>query len=207
MSTTARSTSDLIEEIIQSSEKNDRISIGEFVDLLGARGFSLVVLIFALPNSLPVPGIPGFSTITGFPIMLIGLQMFLGRDFLWLPKSIGNKTFSRKSLAGMLKKALPFVQKLERRILTPRLLWMDSRFVHRLMGLIFMFLAGIISLPIPGGNFLPGLSMSLIAITILQRDGLCMLIALVFAAVSSYFMFAIIEEFIRWAADVLQNLF
>ena len=203
---TARRTSDVIKEIIQSSEKSERISIAEFVVMLGTHSFYLTILIFSLPNSLPVPGIPGFSTITGFPIILISLQMLVGREFLWLPQGIGKKSFSRRALSKMLQKALPFVENLER-YLKPRLLWLRTKAMRSLMGLVFLILACIISLPIPGGNFLPGLSMSLIAIAILQRDGLFLLVALAFAAFSSFFMYALIVEFLGWASGALQKLF
>jgi hypothetical protein len=59
-------TSDLLKEIRDLPDQG-MVTIGTFVDMLGDRSFSLCILIFSLPNSLPVPGIPGFSTITGCP--------------------------------------------------------------------------------------------------------------------------------------------
>ncbi|MGE3713095.1 MAG: exopolysaccharide biosynthesis protein [Alphaproteobacteria bacterium] len=199
-----RSTSEVIDEIIEVCNTHAGISIGEFVDILGSRGFCLVILIFSLPNSLPVPGIPGFSTVTGIPIMLIALQMMLGREILWLPEFAAKKTFSSMGVARMLAKAQPWVRKLEK-LLHPRMVWMRNLPVRCLLGAVFLLLSFMIALPVPGGNFLPGLSMSLIALAVLQRDGLFLLLALLFALGSSWFMYAVIVEFFNWFLSLLQH--
>src|SRR5687768_2949363 len=86
-------TSDLLRDIADQPD-HGTISVGRFVELLGDRSFALCILIFSLPNSLPVPGIPGFSTITGVPILLIALQIVFGRKAIWLPPKIAAKSFT-----------------------------------------------------------------------------------------------------------------
>ena len=61
----------------------ERISLGELTTSLGDRGFGLLVLIFALPNIIPM--IPGVSTVSGVVIALVGLQMMIGRHAPWMP--------------------------------------------------------------------------------------------------------------------------
>ncbi len=206
MSNHARRTSAILQEIIDSADKDGTISLGEFMKLLGDRTFCLAILVFSLPNSLPVPGIPGFSTITGLPIIFIAMQLLAGRSSIWLPKKVAQKTFTRRGAAKMLSKALPAVKWLEK-FLRPRLVFVTSPFGERLLGALFIILSGIIILPIPGGNFLPGLSMSLIALGMLSRDGLFVLSAIAFSIASVVFMIEIIRLFFEAVISAFHSIF
>ncbi len=202
----AQKTSNLLKKIMEPAAGQDQITIGDFVKLLGDRGFCLAILVFSLPNSLPMPGIPGFSTITGLPITFIALQMVFGSEALWLPKKIAGKSFSRQSLDRMLSKALPTVERLEN-LLSPRLLFLTSPLGERCLGLLFVVLSLIIALPIPGGNFLPGISMSLVALAMLERDGIFLLGSLAFSIASIMFMYKVIIGFFGWMSDKLFMFF
>ena len=199
-------TSHILQQIIASSSEEGTISIGEFTNLLGDRAFCLTILIFSLPNSLPVPGIPGFSTITGLPILFIALQMLAGRETIWLPSNLAAKRFSRKGMGLLLSKALPGVIWLEK-YLMPRWFFIADKLGERGLGLLFILLALIIALPIPGGNFLPGLSMSLLALGMLERDGMFLTGALVFSIASFIFMVIIIALFFHGMISGITMLF
>lgn len=169
-----RHTSDILLTLINDTQGEGEISIKDIMHLLGERAFGLAVLVFSLPNSLPLPSPPGFSTVTGFPILLLALQMALGRESPWLPRRINDYTFSREKFTLFLTKALPYIKMLER-CMHPRFSFMHSRLAERLIGLVFLVLGTVLVLPIPFGNFLPGLSMSLISLGLMERDGLLML--------------------------------
>ena len=206
MSRNQYKTSYLLRNIMKSSEEKDQVKVGEFISALGDRSFCLAILVFSLPNSLPIPGIPGFSTITGLPITFIAMQMVLGRKSLWLPKKIAEKQFSSRALAKMLSKAIPAVERLER-LLKPRWLALTSPLGERFLGVLMVVLSLIIALPIPGGNFLPGLSMSLIALAMLERDGIFLMGAVCFALGSIVFMYKIIIGFFTWVGHQFAKLF
>lgn len=199
-------TSYILKEISEYPTQEGTIRVGDFVKMLGDRGFCLAILIFSLPNSLPVPGIPGFSTITGIPIIFIGLQMALGKKALWLPPRIANKRFSQAAIGKLLVKALPTVIRLER-LLKPRLLFITAPLGERLLGVFFVILACIIALPIPGGNFLPGLSMSLLALGMLERDGAFLLFAMSFSIASVMVMIEVITLFFKAMFKLFSKLF
>jgi hypothetical protein len=199
-------TSDIVRHIIAQCEEGGSITLREFLHLLGDRSFGLVILMFSLPNSLPIPGIPGFSTVTGLPITLIALQMVLGRQTVWLPEKMANISFSKTLLGKMLSKALPSLIKLEK-ILKPRVLAVTSPLGERVIGAFFVVLSLIIALPIPGGNFLPGVAMSLIGLGLLERDGLFILLSKLFAIGSIIFMCQIIVLFFEAVHEGLAGLF
>lgn len=195
-------TSTIIKEIIRSADQEGKITLGEFMALLGDRAFCLAILVFSLPNSLPVPGIPGFSTITGLPITFIALQMVMGKTTIWLPRRLANKAFSRQGVANMLAKALPSLTWIEK-CLRPRWLPVTSPWGEKVLGLLMIALSLIIALPIPGGNFLPGFSMSLLALGMLEKDGLFVVASGSFAVSSILFMFKIITLFFAAAVHAI----
>ncbi len=206
MSETASRTSVILKEIIEYPSQDTHVTVGEFIGMLGDKGFCLAILIFSLPNSLPVPGIPGFSTLTGLPITFIGLQMVIGRQSLWLPYRFASKKFSRSGLVKMLSKALPAVVWLEK-FLRPRWLPLTEPLADRFIGAMFVVLSLIIALPIPGGNFLPGLAMSLIALAMLERDGIFLVAALAFAVSGIVFMYKIILLFFYAVGKAFETVF
>lgn len=206
MSAHVSRTSTIIKQIIASSEEGEAISLGEFMKLLGDRAFCLAILVFSLPNSLPVPGIPGFSTITGIPITFIAFQMLVGRDTIWMPRKFAQKTFSQKSVAGMLAKALPALVWLEK-FLRPRWIAVTNTYCERLLALLIIILSLIIALPIPGGNFLPGLAMSLLALGMLERDGIFVSAAVAFSIAGIFFMIKVIALFFHAVISAASSVF
>lgn len=189
----------MLRKILKESNE-DNISVGRFTSLLGDRAFALTILIFSLPNSLPIPGIPGLSTITGVPIILIALQIIAGRHTIWLPKKVADKEFSQAMLAKVITKALPVVVWIER-FLKPRFLIMTQGVIERLMGVLILSMALILSLPIIGGNFLPGFCISLMALSILERDGLLAAFAMALTVGSIVFMYNIVLLAFHWIAE------
>lgn len=201
----SKRTSQVLKDIIDRSG-NTSLTVEEFVSTLGDRSFGLAILVFALPNSLPIPGIPGFSTITGVPIILFGLQMLMGRRSVWLPRKAAQARFSGETMAKVLNKALPFVIWLEK-FLRPRWNFVCHPYGERLLGLLLAVLAVIISLPIPLGNFLPGVSITLLALGLLERDGLFITGAAVFALSTIVFMSTVIVVFFKGVAAAFHALF
>lgn len=174
-----RRTSDVITYIAKNLG-DGQVTISNFMAMLTDRAFGLAILVFALPNTPPL-GIPGISSICAVPIMIFSLQMVIGRHSLWLPGWIGKKTISAPILAKALMMTVPAVKKLEI-LLKPRILAASTGMVERLVGLLIFLHAVIIFLPIPGGNFLPAICMCVLALGMLERDGVCIIAGLIASA-------------------------
>lgn len=173
------------------------VNIRDFTAMMGDRAFALVILVFSLPNSLPIPGIPGFSTITGLPILFISIQMLFGRDVIWLPKWVAEKKFRMQTLKRVMDKAIPNVIKVEK-YLKPRWSIVLSPVGECLVGFCILMLASILILPIPGGNFLPGISITILALSFLEKDGLWTACGVVISILSFYVMFEAVGKFAGW---------
>ncbi len=182
-------TSEIMKQILARCDEKS-VTIGKFTSLMGDRAFALAILFFSLPG-LVAGAIPGFSTLVGVPILLIAAQMALGRRSIWLPESVAQKEISEDVLKKTLEKSIPAVEWLEK-YLKPRLKWLANRWSEQLIGVVIALLAAILSLPIPGGNFLPSIGIVVLALAILEGDGALAAAGLAFVAGSAIFMFKLI---------------
>jgi hypothetical protein len=173
-----RHTSQILASLVEKLEEKDPISLKELIEILGKRGFGILILVFCIPNCLPIPNIAGLSALTGIPIGILGIQMLAGKVHPWFPAALNKKQFSSKRIKSMLKRAIPSILKLEL-FLHPRLQVMGTDVMQRLFGIVFIILATVMSLPIPFGNMLPGVAMALIAIGLIERDGVMIVLGLV----------------------------
>ena len=150
---------------------DEQISFARIIDELGERGFGLLIIIFALPNCIPFPGVPGVSFVTGIAILYISIQLILARDEPALPHWVAAKSFSRGQLARFVAKTSPLLRWLERPI-KPRLTPMVAGVGERAIGVLGLIHAITLALPIPMGNLPQGVALILLALALLELDGL-----------------------------------
>lgn len=182
--------SDLLRKIADAPDEG-QIAVKDFISQLGGRSFALAMLIFALPNAFPL-GLPGLSTLTGIPILFIALQLAWGRDSIWLPHSIADKTFSHHALKVTMGKAYPVVQWFEK-FLHPRLSAVcDSMFGERFIGAVIAVMAMVLILPVVGLNLLPGICISLLALALLEKDGALAMLSLLLCVISFFVMYEVV---------------
>ncbi len=156
----------------------DDVSLNDIMEMFGADSLMLMVCFLTLVFLVPV-SIPGVSTLFGAVILLISITRLLGRD-LWLPRSFAQRRVSADSLRAALNRALRVFARVERVCRPHRLSWLTSA---RGMGLInnTLLILGALLLMMPFGlipfsNTLPALSLLLLALGLLQRDGVCILL-------------------------------
>jgi hypothetical protein len=147
----------------------ERVRLRDLADLLGARSFGFLLLLFALPNVLPF-GIPGLSTITGVPLALVALQMMLGLPRPYLPDWLGDRSIRRDDFRRMVAKSVPWLRRVER-LMKPRWTMLTNARSERILGGVCFMLAAVLCLPIPLGNLLPAIGVALLSLGILERDG------------------------------------
>lgn len=173
---------------------DDRISFARIVDELGERGFGVLLIIFALPNCIPFPGVPGTSFITGLAILYISIQLILARDEPALPRWVGEKSFTRGQLARFVAKTNPLLRWLEKPV-RPRLAPMVAGPGERAIGALGVVHAVTLALPIPMGNLPQGVALILLALALIELDGLM--------AIGGYLASLIA---VAWVAAVLLGL-
>lgn len=162
-------TSELLIRVVESYP-HARMTIGDLIDGMGGRAFSIILLLLTLP--VGVPGPPGLPTVFGIPLLLVATQLWLGRPAPWLPQIIRKRGFARDGLLSILHKIHPYLARLES-ICRPRLLRMTDRHGERWVG-VFYFLCAIVlcnPIPIPFSHLPLGIAMTAFALGFVERDG------------------------------------
>src|SRR3990172_4319126 len=177
----SRRTSQLLREFL-AGETGPRITLGALRDALGDRGFGVLLFIFALPNLVPV-NIPLLSAVLGLPLVLLAAQLSYGRHKPWFPDWLTHQTFSRQGFAAVVTRAFPYLERAER-LLRPRLTVLLSWTGERLIGIAILILALVPALPLPFANWLPACAIAIIALAIVEKDGVAVLIGLVVGVLS-----------------------
>lgn len=171
----------------------DAVTLVELRDLVGQDGLMLLTAFLTLVFMVPV-SIPGVSTVFGAGILLIGMSRVLGQK-LWIPSAIGKRSVSTEKLRGAFHRGLVLFQRLERVSRPGRLTWLTAGGVIGLVNDLGLVLGAVLLMMpfglIPLSNTLPAIALLLLAIGILQRDGVCMLLGHV-ANVVTMIYFAIL---------------
>jgi hypothetical protein len=180
-------------------QPDERLTVADLQREFGDRAFGLLLLLFALPNCIPIPGIPGLSTITGLPVVFFALQLALGREYPYLPAWLRGQSFTRGQLAHLIVKAGPKLRWVEAMI-RPRIAMAVNGAGERLLGIIVLVLAITLSLPIPLGNLLPAIALALLSLALVERDGLLVLVGYAASAIAGGWLLVLYlgaEELVR----------
>ncbi len=153
---------------IADRHKGDTISIGEMMEAFGERAFGIMMIVFCLPNMVPVPAL---GALFGIPLLLIALQMALGRPKPWLPRFIEGKSIQHASLVKMVNVVEPRMRRVEA-ALKPRWTFLFSPWMDKIIGLLAVLCSISIIIPLPGSNFPPAIALILISLAVIQEDGL-----------------------------------
>jgi hypothetical protein len=144
------------------------IYLGTMFGAMGSRVHGMVLLLLALPDTLPMP-IPSTSTVLGIPLLIVAAHLVLFGEGSQLPGRAERITVSPRVVRALVRYAVPVLQFVER-LSRPRLTFLLRS--NRALGLICLYLSMILLLPIPFMNALPALCLVAIALGMIQRDGL-----------------------------------
>ena len=158
-----------------ASGKSETVTFLEMMDSAGARVHGLALLLLVLPETVPLP-LPSASLILAIPLLLISLHLALfGEGSRW-PARLNTVHVRRSAVAATAHYVAPVLEWFEN-LSRPR--WsMIARHEH-LLGLVCAYLALILLLPLPLMNTPPAISMALIALGLIQRDGLLVILGLI----------------------------
>ena len=149
------------------------ITVDALLKALADRGHAVIILLLTAPFVF-IP-IPGLSTVVGLAVMGLSLGVLLNTG-AWVPKFIRRRELTPETLERLINGTNRTLGKLSR-FVKPRMQWMTGRSWHWLAG-ISLFAANIaFALPgPPGNNIPPALAMSLLALGLLERDGLILIV-------------------------------
>jgi len=180
----------------------ERVSVRDLIDALGDRALGALLFLFAFPNVLPVP--PGTSAVLGAPLVFLAAQLMVGRG-PWLPRLLSRRSMSQADFATLVRRISPWLKRGES-MLRPRLGWLARPPMEFAIGAVCLVLALVLVLPIPLGNMLPAVAISLLALAIVERDGLWVLAGLGVALVSAGVVSGVIFAGLKLAVLLFERL-
>jgi hypothetical protein len=155
--------------------QEERVSLGDLTRWTDGRALGILLLLLALPETIPMIGL---SAILATPIFVIGCYMLVYGGQPRLPAWLLRRSIRGDLVRTAIDRATPVVRRLDR-IARPRLPLLAG--AGRLHGIIAILMAVLLAVPIPGINILAAFSVAGIGIAIVQRDGLLVALALALA--------------------------
>jgi hypothetical protein len=164
-----------------AESKEERLSVAMVAHAFGDHAFAAIMLVFGLLTIVSIA--PGSTTVVGAPIVIVAWQLVVGRKVLWLPPRLSRRSIRPSDIGRLNARFLRHLRRAER-LLAPRLHFLVGAFGSRLVGAVCLGLSIIIVMPIPLGNLLPGLSVVVLSMALLTRDGIAVLAGLAISVAS-----------------------
>lgn len=182
------------------------LSVRQLLDLHGRDSAAVVLLVLAMLSVLPIAGV---GSLLSLVLMAIALRWHHGTDSSILPQRLGDLRLS----ATWSGRCLRFL----RGLYAWAGCWLRERWgvlrhpgAQPAWGVWIGLMALLILLPLPFGNVLPAISLVLLALGWMFRDGLMLLASLLvgtgaaaFAALASHLMLAAALAGWNWVMSVL----
>ncbi|MBZ9656372.1 exopolysaccharide biosynthesis protein [Phyllobacterium lublinensis] len=169
--------------LVQLGETSaERVSLDDILSALSERSFGALMVLFAALNLVPL--LPGTSTIFGIPLVLVSIQMMIGREEPWFPAFMRRKSIPVESYRTFIRKFRPLLMRFEK-LARPRYWFVPQVLVERVVSIVVLLMSLIVILPIPLINQMPALAIVLIAIGLGERDGLWLGTGLLAAALAA----------------------
>jgi len=146
---------------------DEGLTLDQIRDRLDERAYGLLILILAIPCL--VPGLYGVPQVVGVVIIILAAQLLVGREEPWLPRWVLNlraRASWLKAMADFAEQRLGWIDRFSR----PRMSAFASGPGEKLAAL-FMILATL-TIVLPMTNTIPSVALSLLAVGLIQRDGL-----------------------------------
>lgn len=141
------------------------VTVDWLAENLRSRGLGLLLLFLGLFNMIPFA-----SAFGGLVLCFPAFSMIIGRQRAWVP-FIGPRPIKTSYVRLALDQSIPYVERFEKYI-KPRLGWLTEPPFENLHGLFVLIMALILILPVAGANWLPALSVIMISLGYLERDGI-----------------------------------
>lgn len=195
-----------------SAGPRDTITANQLLLHTQGRGIYFAFIILSLPFVAWI-SVPGLSTILGSIIALLALRLAVGKSPR-LPASLGDKELSPKLKRAILGGGVKFCRGLERVVRPRRTVWMKWRAARAVNALLIVIMALLLALPLPsppffGSNALPSYAIILLAVSMLEEDGVMIWVGYVATLVAAaYFIIfgaLICSHLARWL-DALWRL-
>ncbi|MFT6475114.1 exopolysaccharide biosynthesis protein [Qipengyuania profunda] len=177
---------EVLGELDELASTHDEVCVADVLDDFGERSFGPFIMLPALLEITPIGGIPGLPTALALFIALIAIQLLVGRDHVWMPRFVQQRSVGSKKLHKSVRKLRGLAN------------FLDHHSEGRLEGLtqgaaIRLVAAAVILLCctvpplefLPFASSVPMLAIAVLGLALTVRDGALVLGALLFTALAT----------------------
>lgn len=161
-----------LESLVQSEVPPGGLTLNDLIRRTEGRGVYLLIVLLCLPFLQPIP-LPGVSTVLGVVMIFLAYRLVFPEP-RGLPRFIGDRTLPAGFQVKVVNGSLRLLRWLEKFVKPRRTAWLRTRPARAFNALLIVILSLLLSLPlpIPFTNQPPGFSILLIALAMLEEDGL-----------------------------------
>ena len=169
----------MLDRMARAEADSEQISVRDIVRQLGYRSFSPLMLFAGLITVLPIGGIPGVPTVMGFFVLLVSVQLLVGRKSFWLPGWLLQRSVSIDKFEASRRRMIRPARFIDR-FLRPRLTFLTGDSGHFVVAIVTVLIA----LMMPPMELIPfsalgaGLALTLFGLALLANDGVVVLMGL-----------------------------
>lgn len=167
---------------IGHKRKNGKTKIAELMEDFHENGLLLAMIFFALPVAIPLPYPPGFTTIMGIPLMILSVQMLMGSKKVRLPEKINNYELKNSTLKSISDKIVPIIESIEK-YMKPRFNFARSVYCEQFVGFVCLIAATAVAIPLFMTNAIPALGITVMALGLMNRDGLIIIAGFIISVI------------------------
>ena len=157
---------------MQPRARQDKFEFAEFWDVMEKRGFGPMLALPSFIACTPIGAIPGIPSLAGGTILLIALQILLGRRHPWLPQKVMQLNCDADQLRYIVEKVKPYAVRVDR-FLVPRCFFMRQPVFRSFIALCCAG-CGLVMIPlelIPFMGLIPAFAVLIMAIGMATDDG------------------------------------
>lgn len=182
----ARNLQTLLDQVETAAHGSESVSLEQIMEAVGQRSFGPILVVAGLVVLAPLIGdIPGVPTMMAAFVLLVAVQVLMGRRRLWLPQWLLNRSIASTKLekaVGWLRKPARFVD----RLLRPRL----EGLTHRVGIYATAILCIVIAAALPPMELVPfsanaaGIALTALGLALIANDGLVAVVAFLISSVT-----------------------
>ncbi|PZX16327.1 hypothetical protein LX81_02179 [Palleronia aestuarii] len=181
----------ILDDLDDLAGSEDTVSVADVMDKLGHRGSGVFLFVPAILGVSPLSAIPTLPTFFALIVLIVAVQIALGRDRVWMPRIIKSRAVDDDRLHSAVEWMRGPARRLDR--------WFGNRLeiltgpaANRVAAILCAVLACIVP-PlefVPLAAALPHGAIAAIGLALVLRDGILMLLAFAVSAGALYTAFA-----------------
>jgi len=118
MEDSPKNLNDLLDNIRETADGREKVSLDGIMDAVGKRSFGPLLLMAGVFVSAPgIADIPGVPTVVGLFVLIISIQLVFGSDHFWLPgwllkRELKSRTIDKMTTTKWVRKPAKFIDHL-----------------------------------------------------------------------------------------------